>query len=467
MANIPAPRGYFPPQTNLRVATPIVGQTGLPLNTNVQQPNPFFDMKPYQEFFGDPTRDLLASTRAAIASRTTQPLATPTSIAMPSAPLARSRVLQGQQGGVPLPQPRPEGMPPSGLDQLRAAQLRMPARGTPADAGLRAAAATGLQLSGYQDRPITMGQGLGAMLGAYTESEQAAADRQAAAQQQAISNQLAMMQLYQKAMPEPSKARQAAIDIGLDPDSPEGQQWMSEYLMKSSGVNITQQAPVIETEFDKQMGKLSVDKFVKMDTGISQLEFEIAPRLQIIENLLESGQVTTGAGTEFFQDVRRIADAIGMLPSDQQTKLSQTELLAKNIAYLVPRFRVEGSGSTSEGEIALFQKAIPSMEGTTQGNLMLTKGMRQLIEWQRKKTDAYGAYISSPETKGDMSGFEEHWNSQDIRPFYTLEGKTPEEASEMLNGLFEQGKIKKGDIFYDPFAQDSQGNVVGGYQIYG
>ena len=410
--------------------------------------------KPYE-----PASSMLSPTMAAIAARTTQPLQTPTSVATPAP--------------VPVPQPRPVGMPqvapkiPSGLDQLRAAQLRMPERGTPQAAGLAAAGRQLLAAGGWQDRPVTLGQTLASGLQAYTEAEQAAKDRQAAAQQQALSNQLAMMQLYQKAMPEPSKARQAAIDIGLDPDSPEGQQWMSEYLMKSSGVNITQQAPVIETEFDKQMGKLSVDKFVEMDKGISQLEFEIAPRLQIIENLLASGQVTTGAGTEFFQDVRRIADAIGMLPSDQQTKLSQTELLAKNIAYLVPRFRVEGSGSTSEGEIALFQKAIPSMEGTTQGNLMLTKGMRQLIEWQREKTDAYGAYISSPETKGDMSGFEEYWNSQDIRPFYTLEGETPEEASEMLNGLFKQGKIKKGDIFYDPFAQDSQGNVVGGYQIYG
>ena len=150
----------------------------------------------------EPQSSMLSPTMAAIAARTTQPLATPTSIAMPAAPLARSRVLQGQQGGVPLPQPRPESMPPSGLDQLRAAQLRMPARGTPADAGLRAAAATGLQLSGYQDRPITMGQGLGAMLGAYTESEQAAADRQAAAQatqreieQQDFANALKLMEL--------------------------------------------------------------------------------------------------------------------------------------------------------------------------------------------------------------------------------------------------------------------------------
>lgn len=53
----------------------------------------------------------------------------------------------------------------------------MPAVGTPAFAGLGQAAATGLQLSGYRDRPITTGEGLGAMFSAgmkaYSEAKRA------------------------------------------------------------------------------------------------------------------------------------------------------------------------------------------------------------------------------------------------------------------------------------------------------
>tara|TARA_Y100000004_G_scaffold134169_1_gene151697 strand:- start:914 stop:1975 length:1062 start_codon:yes stop_codon:yes gene_type:complete len=53
----------------------------------------------------------------------------------------------------------------------------MPAVGTPAFAGLGQAAATGLQLSGYRDRPITTGEGLGAMMSAglkaYSEAKRA------------------------------------------------------------------------------------------------------------------------------------------------------------------------------------------------------------------------------------------------------------------------------------------------------
>jgi hypothetical protein len=197
--NIPAPRGYFPPQTNLRVATPIVGQTGLPSNTNVQQPSPFYDMRPYQEFFGDPTRDLLASTRAAIAARTKQPTATPqTRFTGQEAPASYMSPALSQ---MPSQQVTPR-TPPSGLDQLRAAQLRMPAKGSPELAGLSAAAATGLQLSGYQDRPLTTGQIVGSMLGTYNEAQQAAAQRQAEAaavqrdiEQQEFANALKVLEL--------------------------------------------------------------------------------------------------------------------------------------------------------------------------------------------------------------------------------------------------------------------------------
>ena len=75
---------------------------------------------------------------------------------------------------------KPEA-PPSLMDRLT------PAVGTPAFAGLSEAAATGLQLSGYQDKPITTGQGLGAMFSAgmkaYNEAKRAdLADRIAMAE---------------------------------------------------------------------------------------------------------------------------------------------------------------------------------------------------------------------------------------------------------------------------------------------
>lgn len=390
----------------------------------------------------------LEPTMAAIAARTTQPLQTPTSVAMPTAPLARSGVVQGQQQGVPLPRPRPANMPPSGLDQLRAAQLRMPARGTPADAGLRAAASTGLQLSGYQDRPMTLGQGLGAMLGAYTEAEQATAQRQAEAQQQALSNELAMMELYQKAMPEPSKARQAAIDVGLNPDTPEGQQFMTDFLMKTGGVTV--EAPKTESAYQAELGKYAVTRLKDLDAELTNEQTNIIPRLNLIESAIEGG-VETGAGAGFFLDVKRIANAMGVLPSDQIDQLGDQELVQKTISYLIPRYRVAGSGSTSDMEINLFAAAVPSLSTTTQGNLMLIKGMKQMSRFKKQYRDDYMDYLSR--NQGDPTGFEAEFERSGASPFYSPE------SNEELNALAEKGFIQEGDIFYD--------NVSGGFQIYG
>lgn len=69
-------------------------------------------------------------------------------------------------GGLPTPPPAPKSL--SLMDRLT------PAMGTPAQAGLASAAATGLQLSGYRPVPITTAEGLGAMMQAGMKSYQEA-----------------------------------------------------------------------------------------------------------------------------------------------------------------------------------------------------------------------------------------------------------------------------------------------------
>lgn len=90
---------------------------------------------------------------------------------------------------------------PSLMDRLT------PAVGTPAFAGLSEAAATGLQMSGYQDKPITTGAGLGAMFGAgmkaYTAEKKAQAAAELAKQQRETDLALKMMEI---------RATQAASD---------------------------------------------------------------------------------------------------------------------------------------------------------------------------------------------------------------------------------------------------------------
>ena len=433
--NIPAPRGYFPPQTNLRVATPVGGQA-LPMNTNVGQPNPFYDMRPYQEIFGNPTRDLLAPTMAAIASRTTQPLATPTSVAMPTAPLARSQFLQERQG-VPLPRPRPEGMPPSGLDQLRAAQLRMPARGTPADAGLRAAAATGLQLSGYQDRPMTLGQGLGAMYGAYTEAEQAAAQMQYEKQRQALADQLAMagFQLdVQKAMqPDLTSAEKNALAMGLQRGTPE----FNDFIMRAA--TKPQTSVFIGGDEQKKLAyQEALNTRKELKESVASTEAMI-PRLMLAMDLLESG-VETGRLESSLLPVKQWMRSLNLLSDEQIENLTAQELIDSATAALTPAQRVAGSGTTSDRDMNYYQRATVNMANTPEANRVIAAMQIQLNKYNKKRLSLFDDYIQD---KGHDFGFGDHADKQ-LGSFYQRV-----ESQEQGNQLIKDGLLEDGDVFYN------------------
>ena len=102
-------------------------------------------------------------------------------------------------------------------------------------------------------------------------------------------------------------------------------------------------------------------------------------------------------------------------------------------------------------EINLFAAAVPSLSTTTQGNLMLIKGMKQMSRFKKQYRDDYMDYLSR--NQGDPTGFEAEFERSGASPFYSPE------SNEELNALAEKGFIQEGDIFYD--------NVSGGFQIYG
>lgn len=218
--------------------------------------------------------------------------------------------------------------------------------------------------------------------------------------------------------------------------------------MKSSGVTV--EAPKTEPAYQQELGKYAVTRLQDLDSELLNERTNIIPRLNMIESALESG-VQTGAGSEFFLDMKRIASAMGVLPSDQLDSLAEQELVQKTIAYLIPRYRVAGSGSTSDMEINLFASAVPSLSTTTQGNLILIKGMKQMSRFKRQYRDAYMDYLSN--NAGDPTGFEQEFESSGASPFYSPE------SNEELESLVEKGFIREGDVFYD--------SVSKGFQIYG
>lgn len=125
-------------------------------------------MNPQQAQAGLP-RATTAVTSPAMKMRGTSPMRLPTQPSPAMMPLQQAVMNQMQRRGQGMGAPAAPKTPPAG-----GIMGMLPGIDTPGGAGLSAAAARGLQLSGYQDRPITTGQVLGEMMGAGMEAYRAA-----------------------------------------------------------------------------------------------------------------------------------------------------------------------------------------------------------------------------------------------------------------------------------------------------
>ena len=122
-------------------------------------------------------------------TRGTPPMALKPEVQYPAYGL-RAAAMRGPQTAMGATPPK---KPMSFMDRIS------PELGTPASAGLGAAAARGLQLSGYSEVPVTSAQGLGAMMQsgmeAYTAEKKAQAAAELAKQQRDTDIRLKMMEI--------------------------------------------------------------------------------------------------------------------------------------------------------------------------------------------------------------------------------------------------------------------------------
>jgi hypothetical protein len=128
----------------------------------------------------------------------------------------------------------------------------LPQRGTPGSAALGAFGSTMSQLGGYQDKPMTFGQILGASLGkareayATAEEKQAAiAEKKAAAERQAELDDLSRRNIESQieARDRPpgavSAAGKFATDMGFTPGTPQHIAAMQNYIKKEKSTELT------------------------------------------------------------------------------------------------------------------------------------------------------------------------------------------------------------------------------------
>lgn len=318
----------------------------------------------------------------------------------------------------PAPTPEAPAARPSLMDRLT------PAVGTPAFAGLSEAAATGLQLSGYQDKPITTGQGLGAMFGAgmkaYNEAKRAD-----------LADRIAMAKLSKKSDFEAKLAL-----AGIDPSTPEGQAEARKILMKTGSTNIDLGKG--DTEREKQRAKMDYGKLGKLGEKVQGMR-ELEPRINIIQDLALGG-IDTGALTSATMGARNLLASAGFLTEEQARDLSDQQVFQAQVSFLVPRMRVAGTGASSDKDMAFFQEAVPSLRNNPRANLIIAGMYKQVMANNAAEYDLMYNYL---EENDSLRGFNEFLN-ENLQPTY-LKISTDEE----IDSLIADGSLKLGDVFYD------------------
>ena len=335
--------------------------------------------------------------------------------------MRRTRGMGALPAGGDLPAPPPAPKSPSLMDRLT------PAMGTPAQAGLASAAATGLQLSGYRPVPITTAEGLGAMMQAGMKSYNEAKAAEAAAKRADLADRIAIAQLNKK-----SDFESRLELAGIDPNSPEGQKFIREMLTKSDTVFMGG---------DKQKEEAYKAALSTRKEMIKQVENdrELGVRLDTAIDLLQSG-VETGRLQSAMLPLKQLAREMNILSDDQVTELSNQEIIDSVAAFLTPRMRVVGSGASSDRDMDFFQRATVRMANTPQANLVIAKMQKQVMDYNKQRLNLFEKYVKK---HGDDFGFAEFADNE-LGNFYqrAMDDK-------QFTQLIDDGLIKEGDVFFN------------------
>lgn len=315
----------------------------------------------------------------------------------------------------------------------------------PRTQGMLGAAAAGFEASGYQDRPVSLGQVLGRMGTAGTKAFTAAEDRiaaqKAAAQKSVIDRLLAEAQYAKATRPDTTSLMKNLAAAGIDPNSPEGQKIIRDALTKPGTTIMTGG----EGEFLKEGIKAGFATIKEAQTDI-KTDSTLAPRVMQIIDLIEGG-AETGRIQSATMGLRQLGKELGFLSDEQVSNLRDQEVLRSAMSYMVPRMRVTGSGASSDRDMAFFAQAAPMMTNTPEGNLIIAKMFKQLMDYNKKRLTLMGKTLKKDK---NLLGFEEAADAE-LGAFYQR-AKTQDD----LDALVGSGAIKEGDVFYNGLAGEFQ-----------
>lgn len=181
-------------------------------------------------------------------------------------------------------------------------------------------------------------------------------------------NRTALMQNYEY-----------ALSMGMTPE--QARQWVSSAPVVNVGGKV-------ESAFETEAAKGQAAIFNAMIEGGNAAQAQLG-QVAVIEELLNSGVGGTGDALKM-----AIQDNLGINVGAG----GNAEALSAVISQLVPAQRPPGSGQMSDRDVQLFQRSLPQLINTPEGNQIITATMRGMAEFRRAQ-----GQIATDVTLGKMT----------------------------------------------------------------
>jgi len=307
-------------------------------------------------------------------------------------------------------------------------------------AGLLGASSGVLPLMGVRDRPVGLGEvllaaGTGAQAGLQQKQQ---SDLASALQGLNIASTL--KDLSKPTALDLSNAGKIAVDAGYIPGTPEYEQFVRDYALKPET-----QISMGDKEFDKRSVNYAFDE-LQSAGEIVKSSADLDARLEVFENLLNQG-VETGYSQDILFGLKRVAADLGVLSSEELEGFNQQELIKALEAYLTPRMRVVGSGSTSDIEVDYMNKSVPGLGKDEESNRLIVAQLRTVNNYNKKRFQLMNQFVYKKQGLFDRETGEYFGDYADsvLGPMF----QKPQNNEE-FNFMIENGLIQPGQLFVNP-----------------
>jgi len=213
-------------------------------------------------------------------------------------------------------------------------------------------------------------------------------------------------------------------------------------------------------------------KVLEGETKTVRSAQELVYQYDYIVNALEASDIETGPIQSALLPLKQTFLSLGLLSESEANEVITLETLKAKMAQIVPRMRDEGSGSTSNFEMGVYQTASPGISKTTQGNILLAASARQAArhkvntQSERERFVYENGRLPTNEELGAI--VEEKYGSVFKSPFgREINSKNSGQVDEEFKRMFNEGIIGQGDVVYlGKHLKGDDGKVINGGFLY-